>query len=64
MNNDLENLLKAVVEAGLMKSMTYFSQYRWFSGEGLNVGGTEYGARSYWLHCDVRYFIKLKSCYL
>jgi len=25
MNNDLENMLKAAVEAGLMKSMTYFS---------------------------------------
>jgi hypothetical protein len=56
-------MLKAVAEAGLMKSMTYFSEYNWFSG-GLNVGGTEYGARHYWLDCDVRYFIKLKSCYL
>jgi len=43
-NNDLENMMKTAVEAGLMKSTTYFSQYRWFSGEGLNVGGTEYGA--------------------
>ena len=41
-----------------------FQSVRWFSGEGMNVGGIEYGARSYWVDCDICYFVKLKSCYL
>ena len=49
----MENMLKAEVRGRNDEKHDLLQSVRWFSGEGLNVGGIEYGARSYWLDCDI-----------